>query len=118
MNELAKYSTIFKEFMKWYDNIGYSRLNGITIISFMTLPIEFQIGVFLRFLEDIYDIGIHADDASYVIYYLMKKKLNTRLTHDDKFYIKENYTGINNDSTRVLFKEAVIEVFNMLENPF
>ena len=74
ISNIAKRTNTFKEFVIWYNK--YLLIHNIEITKFVLLPFTFQVGVLLKFLEDVYDIGIHADDASFLVYYLMKKDLS------------------------------------------
>lgn len=111
-NSLAKIQEPFNKFIEWYkENYKFS------INDFLITKFDFQLGVLLRYLDEDHNIGIHADDASYLIYYVrfdevlpyIKKKGNNWII---EYYGDEPTTIFNN------YSEAIIEAFKFIETPF
>lgn len=92
----------------------------VDINTFIPLEFEFQIGILLEFLREEYMIGILADNYSYSIYYIPYEEDIKRLLKYYKLHGTLYISEVCMDTTkeRLVFKEAILDIFKRLEQPF
>lgn len=111
-NDLVKYKNTFDDFTKWY-RPRYKDINKFLVADF-----ESQLGVILRYLDDVHNLGVSVDEASYLIYHIDMTNPEAIL-----FFKKHNHNLLfenygDNTSIFTNYRKGIIKTFAHVENPF
>jgi len=115
---------IFKNKRIALELVTYIRTNikTIDVKTIINAELVIQLGAILSFLEDEYNIGIHATIHSYVIYYvnILKPDAVSFIRTNKDYYIFEQYDDISEIKNSLFdnYEEAIIRIFKHLETPF
>jgi len=117
---LAKNIEVLDTFIDWYIKNNQSKLD---IKTFLSLPFEYQYGVFIIFFEEVYNYAIHADRESYVIFYPdIEKAREIIINRSGKLLDRDNieYTDFNSIMLKVIYnhERAILKVIELIVNPF
>lgn len=110
--ELGKFTNPFNSFLKWFRKT-YPMLTD----KFLLQPFDVQLGVILRYLEEVEGIAILADNANYTVYYINDELANKYYKTHHTIYILQEYNG-SSRTTLTVYYDVIIKIFNKLQNPF
>lgn len=117
---LGKNVKVLNAFIDWYVKNYQDKLD---IKTFLSLPFEYQYGIFINFFEEVYNYAIHADRESYVIFYPDIERVKDFITdRPGKLLDKDNieYTDFNSIMLKVIYnhERAILKVIELIVNPF
>ena len=120
IKELSKYKLPFNAFINFIkDNKSLTSRN---INDFLTDTFESQLGIILLFVETKYNLSIYSDLYGYIIRYTDTSDSKAFILIEkqgDPFLIKKYFDNtFRKDSILDTYKEAIVAVFEYIEEPF
>lgn len=110
IESLKKYKKPLKKFAEWYGD-KYS----ISLSKFLDIEPDFQIGIFLKFLEEVYNIGIIGDKFTIMIFYqnpFINGIIKSEFKHGTELII-EIEEGFG--SLTEMYISGIIKTFKLIE---
>lgn len=111
LSEIAKCKSTTAKFITFLK--AKKELFKIDTNLIVKLHFAFLLGIFTQFLQE-HNIGFHADKYCYVIY-IIKPNEKSSLS---EVYIPYKIYESEEDDILQNYMNAIIEIFNKLENPF
>ena len=120
IEKLSKEKEVLNAFIAWYKANYDSKL---PILTFFTLPFEFQLGILINFFEENYNYSLHADRESYLVFYPdIDKVRDIILNRKGKLLDVDNFEFVDFNSLmrKVIYnyERGMIKILELIVNPF